>query len=211
MGGYSDKSSFPGGPSVPQSIKKATGPPKKRGRPGRPGVNPTRAIWEKLRPKYVPFLCEWNGCPAELQNIDTLRRHVQLVHGREGILSCRWGKCNDAQRERFGSRAEFERHVEDAHLVPFTWHVGDGPRNSLMEYKVKTADEAADDLPDYLFDEDGNQVTPSVLLQEFENEEEKKERRRRLRRLLLERDAHAPAEEPDEDMVVDDGVNDFEK
>lgn len=80
--------------------------------------------------------------------------------------------------------------------MPFVWHVGDGPRNTVMDYKVKTPDEAPDDLPAYLFDEEGNQVTPSVLHQEYENDEERKERRRRLHRLLLERDRNAPREEP---------------
>jgi hypothetical protein len=109
--------------------------------------------------------------------------------------SCRWGKCDQAPGKRFESGKEFERHVEDRHLLPFMWHVGDGPRNTIMEYKIKTPDEEADDLPGYLFDEEGNQVTPSVLHQEFENDEERKERRRRLHRLLLERDRNAPEEE----------------
>jgi hypothetical protein len=201
MGSYSAKASFPGAPRT-ATKEPRTGPPKRRGRPpGRTGLKPTRAIFEKLRPQYVSFLCEWEGCPAELQNVDTLRRHVLVVHGREGAGGwCRWGKCSNQQaplllqRKRFGSEREFERHVEDRHLVPFVWHVGDGPRNTVMEYKVKTPDEAADDLPGYLFDAEGNQVTPSVLNQEFENDEERKERRRRLHRLLLERDRNAPEE-----------------
>lgn len=51
-------------------------------------------------------------------------------------------------------------------------------------------------LPEYLFDEEGNQVTPSILHQELENEEERKIRRKRLHRLLLQRDRNAP-EEPE--------------
>lgn len=219
MGAYSARASFPGGPSVPRTKERGAGAaaaagPKRRGRPaGRAGgVKPTRAIFEKLRPRYVPFLCEWEGCPAELQNVDTLRRHVLAVHGRDAVArgSCRWGKCAAAaaagraedqagggrrgRRTVFASADEFGSHVEDWHLVPFVWHVGDGPRNTVVEYKVKTPDEAAVDLPDYLFDEEGNQVTPSVLNQEFENDEERKERRRRLHRLLLERDRNAPEE-----------------
>ncbi|KAJ9132222.1 hypothetical protein NKR19_g9379 [Coniochaeta hoffmannii] len=206
MGSYA---AISGGTPVPRATTKEprSGQPKRRGRPpGRPGVNPTRAIFERLQPKYVPFLCEWDGCPAELQNVDTLRRHVLVVHGREGVSGCRWGKCKQADtRTKFGSDLEFERHLEDRHLTPFVWHVGDGPRNTIMEYKVKTPDEAADDLPGYLFDAEGNQVTPSVLQQEFENEEERKERRRRLRWLIAQRDRNAPEEEEEhEEMEVDE-------
>jgi hypothetical protein len=99
--------------------------------------------------------------------------------------------------------------MEDAHLVPFVWHVGDGPRNAMVDYKAvanRTPEEAADELPGYLFDAEGNQVTPSVLHQEFENEEERKERVRRLRRVLAERDRNAPEEEPMSDHG--DGVGD---
>jgi hypothetical protein len=143
----------------------------------------------------VPFLCEWDGCPAELQNVDTLRRHILVVHGDIAVEEgCRWRKCKGLAKQRFRSDAEFEQHIEDRHLTPFVWHVGDGPRNTVIDYKVKAADEAADDLPGYLFDAEGNQVTPSVLQQEFENEEDRKERRRRLRRLISERDRHAPEE-----------------
>lgn len=133
---------------------------------------------------------------------------MRAVHGREGGVgagggggfTCRWGKCGrQGEGKRFASAAELERHVEDRHLLPFVWHVGDGPKNTITEYKVRTPDEEADDLPGYLFDEEGNQVTPSVLHQEFENDEERKERRRRLHRLLLERDRNAPEEEPMED------------
>ncbi|KAH8907044.1 hypothetical protein BR93DRAFT_663396 [Coniochaeta sp. PMI_546] len=213
MGSYSATASSAAGAPVPKTAaKERTGPPKKRGRPpGRPGTKPPRAIFEKLRPKYVPFLCEWEGCPAELQNIDTLRRHVRVVHGRQGVRSCRWGKCSLLPRESFASGAEFERHMEVRHLLPFVWHVGDGPRNTIMEYKVKTPDEAADDLLGYLFDEDGNQVTPSVLHQQFENDEERKERRRRLHRLLLERDRNAPEEELMSEHEGDERVEGFGK
>lgn len=70
-----------------------------------------------------------------------------------------------------------------------------------MEYRVPSVEEAEDGLPGYLFDGEGNQVTPSVLYQEFENEEEKRARRRRLHRLILERDRNAPLEEPETSVV----------
>ncbi|KAB5582464.1 hypothetical protein GE09DRAFT_268651 [Coniochaeta sp. 2T2.1] len=205
-----------GTPAPPKSSTKDKGPPKKRGRPaGRPGVKPTRAIWEKLNPTYFPFICEWAGCPAELQNINTLRQHVRVIHGHEGEeVGCRWGKCNAQVKtlqlettngRMFDSEKEFLRHMEERHLVPLVWHVGDGPRNTVMEYKVKTEDEEADELPAYLFDEEGNQVTPSVLGQVLESEEERKARRTRLRRRLLQRERNAPVEAGSDE---EDGMND---
>ena len=215
MGSYAALTSD-GTPAPPKSSTKDKGPPKKRGRPpGRPGVKPTRAIWEKLNPTYLPFICEWAGCPAELQNSDTLRQHVRVVHLHEGKeVGCRWGKCSselktlqlETQNGRmFDSERKFLRHMEERHLVPLVWHVGDGPRNTIMEYKVKTEDQEADELPGYLFDEEGNQVTPSVLGQVLESQEERKARRMRLKRLMLQRDENAPlvAESEDEDRVCD--------
>lgn len=212
MGPYSAKASFPGGASAPRPKKPATtakgGLPKRRGRKPGSGARQPREIYERSRPKFLPFLCEWEDCPAELQNLETLRKHVLVVHGRSE--TCRWGKCARATRPRsLPSRDAFQRHAEDVHLVPFAWHVGDGPQNTSSEAEVARSKETSDRLPKYLFGEGGSQVTPSILHQELENEDERKVRRRRLHRLLLERDRNAPEEEPP--SPVDELTSRFKK
>lgn len=200
MGPYSARADFTSGRSPPPRPKRSAataaavrgGMPRRRGR--RP-ARPPRAIYERLKPKFVSFICEWQGCVAELQNLETLRRHVHSVHGASEI--CLWGKCARGRLPRsLPSHEAFDSHMETVHLGPFSWHAGDGPRNTSSETTVAEANGGPKQLPEYLFDEEGNQVTPSILHQELENEEERKIRRKRLHRLLLQRDRNAP-EEPE--------------
>ncbi len=65
---------------------------KKRGRPSKDAQLGPRRIYEKLRPGFIPFGCEWLDCKAELQNMATLRKHVMVVHRR--AEACGWGKCS---------------------------------------------------------------------------------------------------------------------
>ena len=161
---------------------------KRRGRPRRPSERSARQQYLCSSASFTRFLCEWVGeggrrCPAELQNLATLRRHVYLVHGGDGdgdgdALVCRWGACarrtpavvfadnDDDDDDDNGAAAAFEAHIERTHLRPFAWHVGDGV-----------------------------QVTPSVRDQRPEDEQTMRERKRRLRRLLIQRDEDAPDEE----------------
>lgn len=203
MGPYTARESFPGGPSAPNPKKQHSsaryGMPRRRGRVGRPAARIPRMIYDQLRPKFIAFLCEWQGCPAELQNLETLRKHILVVHGRNG--TCLWGKCADGPQLKLSPGGEFEKHVENTHLVPFAWHVGDGPRNTSAMAPAPTpaekGEDAADNLPAYLFDGEGNQVTPSVLHQEFENMDEKKVRRRKLHQIMTQSVRNAREEDAD--------------
>ncbi|KAI1480634.1 hypothetical protein F4774DRAFT_377922 [Daldinia eschscholtzii] len=182
-------------PSAPK--KEPSKEPKRRGRPPRDPTPSAREWYLRSKVEYAPFLCEWkcssgHPCPAELQNMKTLRRHVFLVHGEEDPLICRWGKC--AARDtpiRFATETEFEEHIEKAHFRSFVWYMGDGYQNE----GISTLKRNADELPEYLFDEDGNQVTPSITEQRLEDDQEYKERKRKLRRLLIQQDENAPTEE----------------
>ncbi|KAI1471359.1 uncharacterized protein F4812DRAFT_176216 [Daldinia caldariorum] len=182
-------------PSAPK--KEPSKEPKRRGRPPRDHTPSVREYYLRSKVEYAPFLCEWKcssgrSCPAELQNMKTLRRHVFLVHGDEDPLVCQWGKC--AARDtpiKFASETEFEEHMEKAHFRSFVWHMGDGYQNE----GISTLKRDADELPEYLFDEDGNQVTPSIAEQRLEDDQEYKERKRKLRRLLIQQDENAPTEE----------------
>jgi hypothetical protein len=98
-------------------------------------------------------------------------------------------------------KEDLEWHVENEHLIPLTWHVGDGPRNSGI-VTVGGKGELEDGLPAYLFDKEGRQVTPSVRDQKLESEEERKERQKRLRRVLFERDRNAPYMEDMEEQEI---------
>jgi hypothetical protein len=108
--------------------------------------------------KYLPFLCEWEGCPAELHNLNTLRLHLTIVHGIRDKstkdIPCRWAKCassHKAERKAiinrksnddnsshatsgiaFKRRGQWKEHIEEAHLIPFSWHMGDGPADETF-------------------------------------------------------------------------------
>lgn len=182
-------------------VPKSTGA-KRRGRPPRSPSPTPRGVWEKLvtPPQYVPFLCEWAGCKAELQNVETLRRHIRVVHGRADPLICRWTGCA-VKSPVFTQDYEFQHHVDEKHLVPFVWHVGDGQRNSKFMVKQE---KDADQVPAYLFGANGEQVTPSVRNQGTEDFLTWRENRRRLRRILMQRDANAPSEDEEVDDEEDD-------
>lgn len=132
--------------------------------------------------------------------METLRRHVRKVHGlgKAGLV-CRWGGCDreqQRQQQTFTSE-EFQEHMEERHLVPFVWHVGDGVRNGkLMSSEPTTKD--GEQVPAYLLGPDGEQVTPWVKDQEVEDFLTWRENRNRLKQILLQRDQNAPFEEEDE-------------
>ncbi|KAI1322936.1 hypothetical protein F5Y16DRAFT_384973 [Xylariaceae sp. FL0255] len=185
---------------------------KRRGRPPRPPDATVRERYLQANPEYTPYKCEWDIshkprqqespiCPAELHNIDTLRRHVLYVHAGcnsdnhsqkdPPLLVCRYSGCKDTVPE-FETRAEFERHLEKKHFAWYLWHMGDGPQNKgIWTLKEVTTNE----LPSYLFDADGVQITPSVRDQRVENDVEFRERKRKLKRLLYEQNENAPSEE----------------
>ncbi|KAI1376057.1 hypothetical protein F4677DRAFT_95050 [Hypoxylon crocopeplum] len=185
------KRSKPEPPVVP------SGEPKRRGRPPSSPVLTPREWYLKIDAEFAPFKCEWHWpgerpCPAELQNMKTLRKHVHMVHSDSDPLVCAWGKC--AAREnpiKFAGQTEFEEHIEREHFRSFVWYRGDGHLNDgISELKLD-----ADELPAYLFDKDGNQVTPSVTEQQLDDEQQSKERKRKLRRIT---------KQADENIVDDD-------
>lgn len=172
-----------------RQVKPRTTPngfPKRRGRPPKAPPLPPRAIYESLNPPFIVFFCEWKGCKAELHNLDTLRRHIYVVHGEE--THCLWGNCGDGPGQELNTDEAFETHMEEAHLVPFAWHVGDGPRNE----RGVGEGEDEDRVPEFLKDGRGVQVTPWVRGQEVEDVQSWKLNRRRLKELLRRRDENLP-------------------
>ncbi|KAF4981571.1 hypothetical protein FZEAL_2637 [Fusarium zealandicum] len=158
--------------------------PKRRGRPPKQPSPPPTTIYRRVNAPLFAFLCEWHGCKAELHNLETLRRHVYIVHGDSA--ECLWGKCGRREQPcEFDDDEGFREHVEETHLVPMSWHVGDGPNNA----GVAATREA---VPDYLKDEDGNQVTPSIRGQQEEDIVTYRNNRRKLRELLIRLDDSLP-------------------
>lgn len=157
---------------------------KKRGRPSRPVSPPPHELYRRQNPRFLAFLCEWKGCKAELHNLETLQKHVRIVHPGN---YCAWGKCKGDVH--FDSLTQ---HVEDKHLVPLSWHVGDGPRN-IYGWK------RPDGIPEFLKDKQGRQVTPSTKDQQLEDPATYKENRRKLKELLLRVQENLPTDDEDED------------
>ncbi|KAH6605045.1 stage v sporulation k [Trichoderma cornu-damae] len=167
---------------------------KRRGRPPKAPSPLPWQVYRSLETSFAAFLCEWKGCKAELHNLDTLRRHVSKVHCRKTPFACQWGKCAQiASFAVFPDAQSLRAHVEKAHLVPFSWHVGDGPQNTGSPRHPLDGEE----IPDYLKDEQGNQVTPSVRDQEVEDFVTWKNNRQKLKDLLIRMNENLPSEESD--------------
>ncbi|KAI6244540.1 hypothetical protein HI914_07277 [Erysiphe necator] len=138
-------------------------------------------------PVYYPFKCEWEGCRAELMNMEILRKHVYVAHGKkfqDRSRRCLWGRCGQAWKDSYikdgtttspdsndmatnpgpiySTRRDWKEHMEESHLIPFSWHMGDGPCGSRLA-KPSTVWHQP-----YLFFADGRQTTPSVASQPIE-------------------------------------------
>lgn len=147
-----------------------------------------RDVYSTLRPTFTRFLCEWSGCRADLHNLDTLRRHVGAVHVKSQTQHhCLWAKCSAKASPPHSNAAALLKHLEEAHLVPMAWHVGDGPKNSWDGGSKKPCTDG-EDIPDFLKDKDGNQVTPSTRDQEIEDPVTYRNNRRKLKELIMRRD-----------------------
>ena len=182
--------------SRPDAQPKGSAMLKRRGRPPKQPSPPPEELYRQLTPQFLAYLCEWKGCEAELHNLDTLRRHVYKVHGGTGSRSCQWSECGQSAKLQTSPLDErtFRLHIEEEHLVPMSWHVGDG---TLNQGGLKRKADMEDELPDYLLDAQGKQITPSTRDQELEDYSTWLENRRKLRELLKRRDENLPSDESD--------------
>ncbi len=172
---------------------------KRRGRPPKAPSPPPAHIFRRLQPAYLEFLCEWSGCKAELQNLETLRRHVLVVHvKRQSGRHCLWGKCGEKTPRGLlhEDQASLVSHLEQTHMIPISWHVGDGPSNRWDWAKPQEG--SINDVPDFLKDPQGNQVTPSTRQQEIEDLVTYRLNRQKLKDLIMARDANIPSGEESE-------------
>lgn len=111
-------------------------PPKDLSKLGRP----SKGAKEKaiVQPQWQSYHCEWQGCKAELLNLDTLKKHLVKVHGREVDggrgYQCVWRDC-DRQPGEGGGFSDLEQwfsHVDHEHLQPIAWKQGDGPTGGSL-------------------------------------------------------------------------------
>ncbi|EON61173.1 hypothetical protein W97_00385 [Coniosporium apollinis CBS 100218] len=121
--------------------------------------------------EYRVYKCRWQGCKAELHNLDTLRKHVFKLHGRPaagGRWKCQWEGCGETgtvMDEATGEESDEHRyleftdgekwrgHIEAAHLGELAWELGDGPAGGLSE---------SHDSDAYLSDRSGRRATPQI-------------------------------------------------
>ncbi|KFA50484.1 hypothetical protein S40293_03069 [Stachybotrys chartarum IBT 40293] len=186
-------------PAAGSKVPVSTESKKKRGRPPKALTPPPMEVYKRLNPPWFAFLCEWAGCQAELQNLQTLKRHVYIVHHqRNPDMDCRWGRCGQGGGvQGFPDAEAFERHMEQSHLIPLSWHAGDGASN---EHPSKGVDSLEDEgVPDFLKDKNGIQVTPWVRHQEIEDDATWKSNRRKLKELLIRMNDNLPDEEESTD------------
>ncbi|KAF3025805.1 hypothetical protein E8E14_014627 [Neopestalotiopsis sp. 37M] len=178
---------------------------KRRGRPPKAPALSVRDIYLQTKPKFISFSCEWHDpqlhpaiesgkCPAELQNMETLRRHVLFVHNYEsGSFVCKWGKCaSETKPVLFDDEQAWTSHMELKHLTPYSWHMGDGVQNRGIEELKNSTDPEV--LPRYLFSDDGQQVTPSIRDQQFDDLQATMDRKRMLSDIRRQAEENAPTE-----------------
>ena len=72
---------------------------------------------------YPVYACEWKNCPAELHNLELLRKHVLKVH-IPYTLTCGWLGCTCSD---IMAAAQLLEHVKTHHIGPLAWKLGDGP------------------------------------------------------------------------------------
>ena len=116
---------------------------KSRGR-GRPKKSPKSS--QQSTPIHRVYKCQWEDCPAELHNLETLKKHI-IKHGDryDGPFPCLWEGCgkakpNDEDEElnkgsgeevrqplEYATKDIWAKHMDRRHLAEYAWQLGDGP------------------------------------------------------------------------------------
>lgn len=148
---------------IPSPSPSTTNPKPRRGRPPRKSSAQTS---QQTSPIYRVYKCQWKNCPAELHNLETLKKHV-LKHGDQyvaegGPFPCLWKGCGsiseDAEDDEdtkhqpleFRSHEIWAKHIQ-RHIIDDAWRLGDGPNNR-----------SDSDMSDYVSDSARRQVTPII-------------------------------------------------
>ncbi|CAG7974387.1 unnamed protein product [Penicillium nalgiovense] len=96
-------------------------------RPGRPSnraaSNIEVAIHREQPVDYKIFPCKWEGCAAQLHNIESVRAHVIKVHIPHSLV-CKWKDCGNKTPM---AAADMFQHLATEHISKIAWELGDGP------------------------------------------------------------------------------------
>ncbi|KAL8905630.1 MAG: hypothetical protein Q9207_002503 [Kuettlingeria erythrocarpa] len=130
-------------PSPSPGVVKKT--PNRRGRPRK--SSPKATLSQQPSPIHRVYKCLWEHCPAELHNLETLRKHVKkhsdLLKAKGGPLPCLWKGCGRAAGNEdegddelappelrplmFASEDTWAKHMDRRHVSEYAWKLGDGP------------------------------------------------------------------------------------
>ncbi len=116
---------------------------------GGPRMTPVPPGRHPPQPSYKIYRCLWEQCPAELHNLETLKKHVRKHRDKSevGPFPCLWANCYDGntsaangsqaiskrQRSKFESDIAWQVHMEVKHLNAVAWELGDGPAHPSGE------------------------------------------------------------------------------
>jgi hypothetical protein len=97
-------------------------------KPGRPAGSKAKAVEVAIPRRETPvnyqiFPCRWEGCVAELHNLDAVRAHLVKVHVPHHLL-CKWKDCGNTTHM---AAADMFSHVANEHISKMAWELGDGP------------------------------------------------------------------------------------
>ncbi|KAJ5783245.1 hypothetical protein N7457_005019 [Penicillium paradoxum] len=97
---------------------------RKPGRPPHSSASKIEVAIHREQPvHYQVFSCKWEGCVAELHNIDSTRAHVLKVHIPHSLI-CKWKDCDNHTPM---AAANMFEHMAHDHISKMAWELGDGP------------------------------------------------------------------------------------
>ena len=131
--------SIAGSPSIDPHIGSQ---PARRGRPKKDPMIGSEG--HPLSPEFKIFKCQWEECPAELHNLETLRKHVGK-HRRmysKGPYPCRWANCTRSKDSSSNggnlvlkTDVEWDEHMAEKHVGAAAWESGDGAIDAKDELR----------------------------------------------------------------------------
>ncbi|EFQ97081.1 hypothetical protein MGYG_00124 [Nannizzia gypsea CBS 118893] len=81
---------------------------------------------------YAIYECHFDSCGAKLHNFEVFRKHVLKLHSQAGEdqAVCLWTGCVPTQSTpRTFSTGGLKEHLDNVHLSPLAWKLGDGPKS----------------------------------------------------------------------------------
>ncbi|EWC45689.1 hypothetical protein DRE_05250 [Drechslerella stenobrocha 248] len=132
------------------------------------------------------FKCQWEKCKSELQNLETLHRHLTKKHkleNNQGVLPCCWGDCGSVipiasqdpengrriieqhrKRHNFGTGLAWDNHVFGEHLKLVREELGEGMsvKAARSLSRGSSTHSVENRIRSMSRDRDGHSVTPVI-------------------------------------------------